>query len=201
MGPTTSRSRNVPTPEPKGDEVLCRVKAVAICGTDPKIVAGKFPGFWPPTFPGGHRPRVGRRGRGRLRRAQGVREGRRQVRPRHARGGRGAQGLRLLPQLHDRPLHGVPQLRRQRRRPPPLRLHLAGRLRRVHRHVHQVGDAAAREPHLPPGLHARLRRRRAARRAARSRHHRRLRAGHRPRRRRSVLLPVLAGVGRQRTSS
>ena len=26
-------------------------EAVAICGTDPKIIAGKFPGFWPPTFP------------------------------------------------------------------------------------------------------------------------------------------------------
>ena len=31
--------------------MLCRVKAVAICGTDPKIIAGKFPGMWPPSFP------------------------------------------------------------------------------------------------------------------------------------------------------
>ena len=47
-GPNDFEIQEVPTPEPKGDEVLCRVKAVAICGTDPKIVAGKFPGFWPP---------------------------------------------------------------------------------------------------------------------------------------------------------
>ena len=50
-GPNDFEIQEVPTPQPSGDEVLCRVKAVAICGTDPKIIAGKFPGFWPPTFP------------------------------------------------------------------------------------------------------------------------------------------------------
>ena len=50
-GPNDFSIETVPTPRPKGDEVLCRVKAVAICGTDPKIVAGKFPGMWPPSFP------------------------------------------------------------------------------------------------------------------------------------------------------
>lgn len=50
-GPNDFAICEVPTPQPKGDEVLCRVKAVAICGTDPKIIAGKFPGFWPPSFP------------------------------------------------------------------------------------------------------------------------------------------------------
>ena len=50
-GPNDFTIETVPTPEPKGDEVLCRVKAVAICGTDPKIIAGKFPGMWPPSFP------------------------------------------------------------------------------------------------------------------------------------------------------
>ena len=50
-GPDDFSIEEVPTPRPVGDEVLCRVKAVAICGTDPKIVAGKFPGMWPPSFP------------------------------------------------------------------------------------------------------------------------------------------------------
>jgi L-iditol 2-dehydrogenase len=50
-GPNDFEIQELPTPQPSGDEVLCRVKAVAICGTDPKIVAGKFPGFWPPSFP------------------------------------------------------------------------------------------------------------------------------------------------------
>ena len=50
-GPNDFEIQELPTPKPKGDEVLCRVKAVAICGTDPKIIAGKFPGFWPTTFP------------------------------------------------------------------------------------------------------------------------------------------------------
>ena len=50
-GPNDFEIKELPTPKPTGDEVLCRVKAVAICGTDPKIVAGKFPGFWPPSFP------------------------------------------------------------------------------------------------------------------------------------------------------
>ena len=43
-GPNDFEIKELPTPKPKGDEVLCRVKAVAICGTDPKIIAGKFPG-------------------------------------------------------------------------------------------------------------------------------------------------------------
>jgi L-iditol 2-dehydrogenase len=50
-GPNDFEMQELPTPQPKGDEVLCRVKAVAICGTDPKIVAGKFPGMWPPSYP------------------------------------------------------------------------------------------------------------------------------------------------------
>jgi L-iditol 2-dehydrogenase len=50
-GPNDFEIQEVPTPQPRGDEVVCRVKAVAICGTDPKIIAGKFPGFWPPRFP------------------------------------------------------------------------------------------------------------------------------------------------------
>ena len=50
-GPNDFEIKELPTPRPRGDEVLCRVKAAASCGTDPKTVAGKFPGFWPPSFP------------------------------------------------------------------------------------------------------------------------------------------------------
>ena len=42
---------DVPTPEPGLHEVLCRVRAVTICGTDPHIIAGDYPGFWPRSFP------------------------------------------------------------------------------------------------------------------------------------------------------
>jgi L-iditol 2-dehydrogenase len=38
-------------PQPDKDEVLARVKAVAICGTDPKIVKGVFKGLWPKSYP------------------------------------------------------------------------------------------------------------------------------------------------------
>ncbi|GHV64781.1 alcohol dehydrogenase [Spirochaetia bacterium] len=42
----------VPTPEPGPDEVLCRIRAVAICGTDPEIIKGNHAKKnWPPVFP------------------------------------------------------------------------------------------------------------------------------------------------------
>jgi L-iditol 2-dehydrogenase len=31
--------------------VLCRVRAIAICGTDPHIIQGHYPGFWPKEWP------------------------------------------------------------------------------------------------------------------------------------------------------
>jgi L-iditol 2-dehydrogenase len=43
--------QEVPTPEPGHGEVLVRVKACGICGTDLKIVSGGFAGTWPPTLP------------------------------------------------------------------------------------------------------------------------------------------------------
>ncbi len=43
--------RDVPTPAPGRHEVLCRVRAVTICGTDAHLVAGDYPGFWPPEYP------------------------------------------------------------------------------------------------------------------------------------------------------
>jgi L-iditol 2-dehydrogenase len=39
----------VPTPGP--NEVLARVRAVSICGTDAHLIHGDYPGFWPPAFP------------------------------------------------------------------------------------------------------------------------------------------------------
>ncbi|HKZ92700.1 MAG TPA: alcohol dehydrogenase catalytic domain-containing protein, partial [Candidatus Limnocylindrales bacterium] len=42
---------HVPVPEPGPDEVLARVRAVSICGTDSHLIAGHYPGFWPPAFP------------------------------------------------------------------------------------------------------------------------------------------------------
>jgi L-iditol 2-dehydrogenase len=41
----------VPVPRPGADEVLCRVRAVSICGTDSHLIHGDYPGFWPPSFP------------------------------------------------------------------------------------------------------------------------------------------------------
>jgi L-iditol 2-dehydrogenase len=41
----------VPVPEPGPNEVLARVRAVSICGTDAHLIRGDYPGFWPPAFP------------------------------------------------------------------------------------------------------------------------------------------------------
>jgi L-iditol 2-dehydrogenase len=41
----------VPVPRPGAGEVLCRVLACGICGTDLKIVAGDYRGTWPPSLP------------------------------------------------------------------------------------------------------------------------------------------------------
>ena len=41
----------VPAPEPGPGEVLVRVRACGICGTDLKIVAGAYRGTWPPELP------------------------------------------------------------------------------------------------------------------------------------------------------
>jgi len=43
--------RDVPRPSPGPFEVLCRVRATAICGTDPHIIQGHYPGFWPKHWP------------------------------------------------------------------------------------------------------------------------------------------------------
>lgn len=50
-GPRDFAVKEVPIPVPEGDEVLCKVDTTFICGTDPHIIQGDFPGFWPPAFP------------------------------------------------------------------------------------------------------------------------------------------------------
>lgn len=44
--------KDVPVPSILGPgEVLCRVRAVAICGSDPEIIRGGLAGEWPPAYP------------------------------------------------------------------------------------------------------------------------------------------------------
>ncbi len=43
--------QTVPVPEPAAGEVLCRVRAIAICGSDPEILRGDLAGTWPPAYP------------------------------------------------------------------------------------------------------------------------------------------------------
>ena len=43
--------RQVPVPVPGPGEVLCRIRAVAICGSDPEIIRGDLAGTWPPAYP------------------------------------------------------------------------------------------------------------------------------------------------------
>jgi L-iditol 2-dehydrogenase len=44
--------RDIPVPTPGPFEALCRIKAIAICGTDPEIVRGTYLNRnWPPEFP------------------------------------------------------------------------------------------------------------------------------------------------------
>lgn len=51
-GPRQFAVEDAPTPlELEADDVLCRVDTTFICGTDPHIINGDFPGFWPPSFP------------------------------------------------------------------------------------------------------------------------------------------------------
>lgn len=51
LGPGQVEIRDVPVPVPGRNEVLARVRAVSICGTDAHLVHGDYPGFWPPAFP------------------------------------------------------------------------------------------------------------------------------------------------------
>lgn len=43
--------QEVPVPKPGPQEVLCRIRGVAICGSDPEIIRGGLAGTWPPAYP------------------------------------------------------------------------------------------------------------------------------------------------------
>jgi L-iditol 2-dehydrogenase len=49
--PNRLEIHEVPVPVPGPNEVLARVRAVSICGTDAHLIHGDYPGFWPPSFP------------------------------------------------------------------------------------------------------------------------------------------------------
>lgn len=49
--PSVLEIQEVPVPRPGRNEVLARVRAVSICGTDAHLIHGDYPGFWPPAFP------------------------------------------------------------------------------------------------------------------------------------------------------
>ena len=51
LEPDRFEIRVVPVPVPGPNEVLARVRAVSICGTDAHLIHGDYPGFWPPAFP------------------------------------------------------------------------------------------------------------------------------------------------------
>jgi L-iditol 2-dehydrogenase len=51
LEPNRFEIREVPVPVPGPNEVLARVRAVSICGTDAHLIHGDYPGFWPPSFP------------------------------------------------------------------------------------------------------------------------------------------------------
>ncbi len=49
--PSSFGIEEVPVPVPGDNEVLCRIKSVAICGTDPEVIRGHLKGIWPPSYP------------------------------------------------------------------------------------------------------------------------------------------------------
>jgi L-iditol 2-dehydrogenase len=49
--PNAFTVEDVERPRPGRFEVLCKVRAAAICGTDPHIIEGHYPGFWPKEWP------------------------------------------------------------------------------------------------------------------------------------------------------
>lgn len=44
--PGSFEIQTVPVPTPRGDEALCRVRAMAIYGSDPEILRGDLAGTW-----------------------------------------------------------------------------------------------------------------------------------------------------------
>ena len=121
----------VPVPKPGPGEVLCRIKSVAICGSDPKMIHGDYAWTnWPPYYPF----IMGHEWAGQIvALGEGVSDFK--------------VGDRVAGEAHVgcgkcdncKPLHRLPELRQRRPRrraghgPPPLRFLLAGGQRRVQR--------------------------------------------------------------------
>jgi len=51
LGPNEFELQNIPIPVSSAHEVLCKIHAVAICGSDPKFIRGDMKGKWPPSYP------------------------------------------------------------------------------------------------------------------------------------------------------
>ncbi|HLT57581.1 MAG: alcohol dehydrogenase catalytic domain-containing protein [Limnochordales bacterium] len=51
VAPNRLEMQTVDTPKPGPMEVLCRVRAIGICGTDPHIISGEYMGRWPKALP------------------------------------------------------------------------------------------------------------------------------------------------------
>ena len=51
LGPKKYELQEIDIPKPAEDEVLCKIHAVAICGSDPKFIEGEMAGIWPPSYP------------------------------------------------------------------------------------------------------------------------------------------------------
>jgi L-iditol 2-dehydrogenase len=49
--PNVFAVQDVERPTPGPHEVLCKVRTIAICGTDPHIIQGHYPNFWPKDWP------------------------------------------------------------------------------------------------------------------------------------------------------
>ena len=50
-GPGKYELQEVSVSSPGPFEVLCRIEAVAICGSDPEVIRGNLLGYWPPSYP------------------------------------------------------------------------------------------------------------------------------------------------------
>lgn len=50
-GPGKFEIREIEIPTPGLFEVQCRIRAVAICGSDPELIRGDLAGEWPPSYP------------------------------------------------------------------------------------------------------------------------------------------------------
>ncbi len=51
LEPSRMELQEIPEPVLGSADIICRVKSVSICGTDPHIIQGEFPGLWPQSFP------------------------------------------------------------------------------------------------------------------------------------------------------